>query len=141
MSCQAALALTSPTYERPPKTLEAQENRTCSDCCTTAHSGAWGAFFTATWSHMYTCSYVCTSVSLENFLGISAVQCCMCGTVVGFSLTVRFFHQDSNKPSFRYVTVEQMFQTGRELIHRAMLHVWHSCQSQACWNALSSKEV
>ena len=56
-------------------------------------------------------------------------------------VTVRFFHQDSNKPSFRYVTVEQMFQTGRELIHRAMLHVWHSCQSQACWNAVSSKEV
>ena len=46
------------SYVRPPKTLEAQENRTCSDCCTTAHSGAWGAFFTATWSHMYTCSYV-----------------------------------------------------------------------------------
>ena len=33
------------SYVRPPKTLEAQENRTCSDCCTTTHSGAWGAFF------------------------------------------------------------------------------------------------
>ena len=137
MSCQAALALASPMYDHPrhlkPKrighVLIAAQQRT----------QVLGGHFSQ--PHVHTCTHTVTSVSLENFLGISAVQCCMCGTVVGFSLTVRFFHQDSNKPSFRYVTVEQMFQTGRELIHRAMLHVWHSCQSQACWNALSSKEV
>ena len=114
MSCQAALALTSPTYERPPKTLEAQENRTCSDCCTTAHSGAWGAFFTATWSHMYTCSYVCMYIRVfgelpwnlsRTMLHVWYVQlsvfhyvCMYVCMYVRMYVTVRFFRQDSNKP-------------------------------------------
>ena len=97
---------------------------------------AWQDFWWLT--HLHTYNYIRVVGELPGNLRPSVLHVwysCRC-----FTDGPRF-HQDSKKPSFRCVTVEQMFQTGGELNHPTVLHVWCICHSQACWNALSSQEV